>query len=114
MAVIALAVVAFLYLPAVGHPSGSTLNYSLSREVGTTEPAGACHRASSDTWLCKIWDSEESGTVTYTLVTRGRRCWTARQVRATAGGAEGESLATEAAACVRARDQLRPLWRLIY
>src|SRR5215211_132963 len=34
--VVALAVIAYFYMPAVGHPSSKALNYSLSREVGAS------------------------------------------------------------------------------
>lgn len=108
IAALVVAVVGYLYLPAIGHPSGETLNFALSKQIGSrTNTPGPCERISGATWRCEVWDSEESGTVAYTLVMSGRRCWTARQVPGSAYAAEGEPLATRASGCVRLRDQLR-------
>ena len=115
--VIVLAVAAYRYSPAIGTPSPTALNYSVSREVGAGDSMiHACQRRSSETWRCEVWDSEFSGTVLYVVTMDGGRCWNARSVsdavHASAAGAEGGPLEDPASGCVMLSDQLRLVSRI--
>jgi hypothetical protein len=106
--VIALAVAVYLYSPAIGTPSPTALDYSVSREVGAGMSwIHACQRRSSQTWRCEVWDSEFSNTAMYVVTMDGGRCWRARSVDGSAEFAEGGPLKDPASGCVSLRDQLR-------
>ena len=114
-----LAVAAYRYSPAIGTPSPTALNYSVSREVGAgLDMIHACQRRSSQTWRCVVWDSGFSATVVYVVTVDGGRCWNARSVRGSAlyesaEGAEGGPLKDPASGCVMLSDQLRLFSRIV-
>jgi hypothetical protein len=107
------AVLAFLYLPAIGSFSTRALSYSVTKEAGGSViagPASPCRRTEGRgnrngerRYRCSIGDSGGSGGAMYTVRVEGR-CWKARRVRDF--GFEGE-LKRRVEGCVRWRDQLR-------
>lgn len=95
---IALAVVAYRYAPAIGTPSPTALNYSVARELGAgLSWTHACERRSGQTWRCAVFYAKFSGTGLYVVTMDGRRCWHARAV----GSSDSVS------GCVMLSDQLR-------
>ncbi len=102
--VLALPVLAFSFLPAVGSPSAQALNYSVTREVDGSVTLGvsACDRG-QDVWVCEVYDESNSGSATYRVRLDGS-CWTAVK---TGGFGEEVPLPQRASGCVRFRDQLR-------
>ena len=115
LTIVVLAVAAYRYSPAIGTPSPTALNYSLSGKVGADWQSSIqlpCVRRSSQTWRCEVWDSEGSGSVTYIVAMDGRRCWHARSVGGSAASAEGGPLRDPASGCVMLSDQLRLLSRI--
>lgn len=113
--VIVLAVAAYRYSPAIGTPSPTALDYSVSREVGAGWMSSIqlpCVRRSSQTWRCGVWDSEFSGSATYIVAMDGSRCWNARLVGGSASAVEGGPLKDPASGCVMLSDQLRLFSRI--
>lgn len=112
--VLVLPALAYVYVPAFGPPSGNALNHSIAREVGGSVPTlgdERCLRDGEAAWNCGVYDSQASGTVWYRVaVIEG--CWRA-QKRKGQGFEEGPPLKRRASGCVKARDQLRLVQRLV-
>lgn len=101
------AILAYLFLPAIGSISPDALTLSIAREVdgGIEDP---CKRKNGSRWACVMWDSGESGSARYRLRLHGN-CWQAT----TDDTKTTESVfPARASGCVKLRDQLRPADRL--
>ena len=103
---------AYLFLPALGPVSPDALNYSLAAETNGTGlwglPGCARDRA-REAWRCEVWDESVSGTHTYVVERRGRRCWHARLLHDAGEGVPRR----RASGCVALRHQLRFAERLL-
>ena len=107
--------IAVLTLPAIGSVSSRALSYSLTREAGgdlwSTDLYG-CERRPGAVFRCEVGAQGGSGSATYRLHTRGRRCWDA--VNTSPGSyEEGTPLASRLMGCAKLRDQVRLLERLL-
>jgi len=107
-----LVALAYLWMPALGPVSSQALNYSLATKTGGTGMWGlpGCRRdPRRRAWRCEVWDESVSGTYTYVVHRRGRRCWDARLL-----GNGGEGTPRErVSGCVSFRHQLRPAERVL-
>ena len=97
-------VLAYVFLPALGSPSGQAVAHSLVGDVGGWD-SGPCQALSQDVRKCGVWDDSQSGVVTYHVALDGH-CWMARRVppHGLEAAPEGEA---RAEGCVRLGDQLR-------
>jgi hypothetical protein len=104
---------AFLWLPAVGSPSGGALQHSVTRHVGGSllfSDIFDCHARSSSISRCDISDASGSGVATYRVRTEGR-CWEAVKVSSHTQEEGRPFLKQRDSGCVRWRDQVRLITR---
>jgi hypothetical protein len=108
LGVLVLAVLALLFLPAIGGVSAKALNYSVAREADGSVTPGfeSCRRHKKEgPWTCAVLDRQGSDTVAYRVRMTGSRCWRGRKIsRFTEDGPPLEHRPT---GCVKFRDQLR-------
>lgn len=84
--------------------SSKALNHSLSHEVGVPVfPGFGCRPSGAGVKLCTVYDTQSSGSATYAVQMRGRRCWFASKV---SGAEEGRPLPHFASGCVGLFDRL--------
>ena len=109
---IVLGVVAYQLLPAVGGVSAEALDQSVIEESGGAVALDerTCRRARGRTWLCDIGiTAGNSGSTTYRVTKRSRRCWRARRV---GGESDGHTPPRSLVGCVGLRHQGRLQERL--
>jgi len=104
---VAVAVVAFLFVPAIGGVSGKALDYSVIREADGSYVLGvdACQRKDDEVWKCGVVDQQGSTTVSYRVTMSGSRCWRAEKI--SRFREDGPPLEPRPSGCVKLRDQLR-------
>jgi hypothetical protein len=106
------ALIAFLLLPAIGDVSGKSLGYSVTREAEGSVAAGldACDRNTGDVWRCEVTGDYGSSTVRYRVTMRGSRCWEGVKL---SQFREAQPLESRPSGCVKLRDQVRVVDRLL-
>jgi hypothetical protein len=105
---LAILIAAYIFVPAIGTVSAQALHHSVSGVVGGSYAAGprSCHAPHGTTHRCDVLAASGSYPTRYTVRLDGR-CWTARR------SATDHSLPARAHGCVKLRDQLRLLDRVI-
>jgi membrane protein implicated in regulation of membrane protease activity len=104
-----LLIAAWLWLPAIGSPSGDAVRYSITREVGgSTSAVGlhTCETRTSGLLVCEVADVSSSGFARYRVRLDGR-CWRARKVSPDHWEEQIKPMKRRASGCVEFRDQLR-------
>ena len=108
--------IAVLTLPAIGSVSSHALTYSLTREAEgdlLSTDLYRCEPRSGAVFRCEVGETEGgSGSATYRLQTRGRRCWNA--IKTSPDSYEDFTpMAHRLAGCASLRDQVRLVERLL-
>jgi hypothetical protein len=114
VAILVLAVLAYAFLPAVGDVSGKALDASVTREVGGSKWSDLnypCRHRGEHAWTCEVSERQGSGAVSYRVTMPGSRCW--RATKLSSGGEEGPPLEKRPTGCVKLRDQIRPIQRVV-
>ena len=104
---------AYVWAPAIGRVSPTTLSHSVTREVGGSSilVVQPCRRTGERLRTCFVSDAEGSGGgASYRVRLDGRRCWTARRGRPF--GSEAPHWPRRLHGCARLGDQVRLLDRL--